>query len=685
MSQEEMAAMYLAAKQGSHQQQARTNLEQPKAAAAAAPSMADQQAQWQAQQQAFWQAQQQAMAQYQAQQGWDPSSQSQSWDPSSMGQGMQGRYTGGQYGQWYQGQQQGGGSQQNYYGSEYAQMYANMTPEAWQQYMSAVGAQAAGAGGGDDMHATIRQFLEDLKTAVTEGNVATLDEMYSRDYAKLSDQIAKLKLGMSNKWPDVKAAEVFLGTGEESANLLLLYKELYYRHLYSKVPNQLTASERVSGWEVYTQLFALISGGAEKQPLPLCWLWDMLDEFLYQYQQYQLWKAKTVTSVNIKKTAADTITKQQKQQMQHAEKDWEVIQANPQVFDKTTVEQMLAQLVAIGATPSVIERRKGGSSEEVSQVGYMGYFAQVQLMRNSIVLGDFDAALATAQTLDFGCRDALYYKSPSCHCSFFYHLGCCMLMKGRYSDATSIFGELLNFEKKVERFPPLHALYSTSENKRLQEKMSTLLGVCHVLAPDYYYTRVDEHVMHGAVERTAKLRETNFGSGFLAEVMSLFHKSAPSFISQVSLEQLAAFADSETKLDPAFAVENTKIQAAKFQADVEAQKVVPFLQSYLKMFTNLHVAKLAEMTKNGSEAELLAQLDQVQKRSYQTVLERGDGVSGAKLLPGRSQLCTDIGCSIEGTNIVVTSKKQDVNVEDYFVKSIKELQTIQKKLAEQFE
>merc|ERR1719253_397309 len=113
-----------------------------------------------------------------------------------------------------------------------------------------------------------------------------------------------------------------------------------------------------------------------------------------------------------------------------------------------------------------------------------------------------------------------------------------------------IFGRLLHFAKKLERFPPLSALYEASENRRLQEKMSSLLGMCYAMAPDDTTTRLDGYVLHGAMERTAKVREASFTTdgnkkdSFNAEMMALFHKAAPTFVTIVDLDVLIGVVES---------------------------------------------------------------------------------------------------------------------------------------------
>lgn len=57
---------------------------------------------------------------------------------------------------------------------------------------------------------------------------------------------------------------------------------MYYRHLYAIQQPSLEA--RCESWANYTALFGVIIHGNVNMQLPNGWLWDMIDEFVYQFQ-----------------------------------------------------------------------------------------------------------------------------------------------------------------------------------------------------------------------------------------------------------------------------------------------------------------------------------------------------------------------------------------------------------------
>src|SRR5215203_4955650 len=67
---------------------------------------------------------------------------------------------------------------------------------------------------------------------------------------------------------------------------LTLYRELYYRHIYARLTP--TIEHRFHSYENYCDLFNYIlnSDGPVSLELPNQWLWDIIDEFIYQFQSF---------------------------------------------------------------------------------------------------------------------------------------------------------------------------------------------------------------------------------------------------------------------------------------------------------------------------------------------------------------------------------------------------------------
>lgn len=55
---------------------------------------------------------------------------------------------------------------------------------------------------------------------------------------------------------------------------------MYFRHLYARCGPNLR--DRCESWDNYCELFGLLLHSNVNMMLPNVWLWDMIDEFLYQ-------------------------------------------------------------------------------------------------------------------------------------------------------------------------------------------------------------------------------------------------------------------------------------------------------------------------------------------------------------------------------------------------------------------
>lgn len=99
--------------------------------------------------------------------------------------------------------------------------------------------------------------------------------------------------------------------GSEDQIFLILYRELYYRHVYSRL--QPNIDDRFHSYENSCELFNYLlsksplpifhfskfnihsltdSEGPVSLDLPEQWLWDIIDEFIYQFQSFCVWRSK---------------------------------------------------------------------------------------------------------------------------------------------------------------------------------------------------------------------------------------------------------------------------------------------------------------------------------------------------------------------------------------------------------
>ena len=61
-----------------------------------------------------------------------------------------------------------------------------------------------------------------------------------------------------------------------------LYNELRSRHLYTV--GTPTVDDRLESWEGYGALFSFFEEEEQYVSLPNQWMWDIMEEFVYQFQ-----------------------------------------------------------------------------------------------------------------------------------------------------------------------------------------------------------------------------------------------------------------------------------------------------------------------------------------------------------------------------------------------------------------
>ncbi len=86
------------------------------------------------------------------------------------------------------------------------------------------------------------------------------------------------------------ASNRMLALGRDVWCAAVTAQEMYFRHLYAIQQPSLEA--RAESWSNYTALFGVILHGNVNMQLPNGWLWDMIDEFVYQFQSFAQYRGK---------------------------------------------------------------------------------------------------------------------------------------------------------------------------------------------------------------------------------------------------------------------------------------------------------------------------------------------------------------------------------------------------------
>jgi len=463
----------------------------------------------------------------------------------------------------------------------------------------------------------IRGFMDDLGKDIAEQQIKGLDELYTKDWQKHSDKQYK-----TARWPDYEMAKDFLG---EDPRTELVYKELFYRHLFGKNLT-LQPKDRLDAWENYINLFRKLeddlkaevqTGTApeKKLALPLSYLWDIVDEFVFQYQRFELFK-KHAFQKDVK-----------------ADKD--LCTENPTMWEASAVHHHLNVFVDISNLEYLMECKRNKTTPDSSKEmtgemsQFIGYFSQVQIVRLTILFGDFDGCLDEVTKLDYGCHDPLYFRSIGCHVSLYYYLGFAFIMQKRFSDAIGLFSQILYFHLRVgQRFPPLGHLYDVQTKN--MDRMWTLLIIAMSMGGDGYHNIVEDSVLQVIddkhSEKRTKLRDFD-NHDYYDEV---FVQICPKFVPICEeVDGKLNFADGYDK------------HKESFKAILAEQKIVPVVVSYLKLYTGISLKKLADLCKIDSVEEMKQKLEYV-KASF-----KQDVIDGGQIAGGRKAYCSDIAFKIE--------------------------------------
>ncbi|KAG9123478.1 hypothetical protein FRC07_014884 [Ceratobasidium sp. 392] len=117
-----------------------------------------------------------------------------------------------------------------------------------------------------------------------DNNLAEITNAYDQGWNRLTE-----KFYSKTEWPE---AELIAPLVNDDPIFLILYRELYYRHVYSKLQPEI--DDRFHSYENSCELFnyLLNSDGPVQLELPDQWLWDIIDEFIYQFQSFCVWRAR---------------------------------------------------------------------------------------------------------------------------------------------------------------------------------------------------------------------------------------------------------------------------------------------------------------------------------------------------------------------------------------------------------
>lgn len=484
-----------------------------------------------------------------------------------------------------------------------------------------------------DVPEAVKQYLNYFQKRFADRNVSELHVLYEQNFQNISERYYK-----SSPWPTVDQVAGILETHDPV--FLLLFNELRNRHLFEKT--QPSLAQRLESWESYCELFdTFLKDGMIDVDLPASWLWDITDEFVYQFETWCQYRAK------LKSKTPEEI---------------QYLRDNEQIWNVQHVLSFLHMLVnKSNIIPWLMQKgRPAGSSDPDSSefdistratYRYIGYFSIIGLLRVNTLLGDYRLALMVLQPLSFDVTSSLFTHVTACHVSVYYYMGFCYIMLRRYEDAVRVFSSTVH---NISRIKHNHTRsYQYEQINKRNDQMMSLLALSLALRPQHVDESVYALVRDKSGDRLARMR-----AGEAQAFEDLFNYASPKFISPAAPEY-DVVADSH--------MDAPKLQTRLFMAQVKQQLLLPEIRSFLKLYTTIEIEKLAQLM-DVEPSTFRSYLHALKNKSYAIV-----GSFDGPPLAGDYMTSSDVGFHVERDVVHISDTKQASRHGEYFLQQIERL------------
>jgi len=418
---------------------------------------------------------------------------------------------------------------------------------------------------------------------------------------------------------------------------LILYKELYYRHVYSIPGSPPSLKQRFESWQNYCDLFEYLKN-AKDLALPLQWLWDIIDEYIYQFQSFSQNRSKLKNK---------------------SKEELELFKAHPTIWDVTGVLQHLHSLVARAFND---KDKPDWDSKNLTVQQSIGYFAAIGLLRLHCLLGDYGLALKSLEPINLTNNKGLHTHVSACHISLYYYLGFAFLMMHHYAAAVKVFTNILTYINRTEQYHTRSYQYYQIIKKSKQ--MYTLLAISVSLSPGKLPdAHIDRRLNEKYADKMQKIQRRDE-----ATLTDMFFKSCPKFIS--------AHAPNYSE-DPLrdYQHDARNVQLKVFIDEVRRHAIIPIIRSYLKLYTTITIPKLASFL----------DVDEATCRSYLLCYKnktRSLAWTGGSTLSSDWVSSSDVAFYIDKDDMLhIADTKVARREGDYFMSEISRLKSIRAKLA----
>ncbi|KXJ28540.1 eukaryotic translation initiation factor 3 subunit L [Exaiptasia diaphana] len=483
----------------------------------------------------------------------------------------------------------------------------------------------------------IKGFIHFFHKHIIEQNLHDIQLIYENGFNRLTERYFN-----KSPWPE---ADYISPLVEDDQVFLILYKELYYRHIYNKLKP--TLDQRFESYYNYCDLFNYILNTDEPVPLtlPNQWLWDIIDEFIYQFQSFSQFRSKLQ-----KKPDEEVGTLKANTKIWNVHSVLNVLYS---LVEKSNINQQL-QVYSSGGDPDSV----AGEFGIHSLYKMLGYFSLIGLLRLHSLLGDYFQAIKVLSNVELN-KKSLYSRIPACQITTYYYVGFAYLMMKRYQDAIRTFSNILLYIQRTKQMFQTKS-YQFEQIMKKGEQMYSLLAIAVTLCPERLDENVSAQMREKCGEKLQKLQR-----GDLQAFEECFSYACPKFISPVPPNFDA----------PAnYNREPFNLQLKVFMNEVAQQSKIPIVRSYLKLYTTMPISKLAaflDMDEDTFRNQLLCYKHK-QRNLVWTL--------GKDALDGELQSSSEVDFYIDKDMIHIADTKVERRYGEFFIRQIHKCEELARNL-----
>ncbi|PPR80775.1 hypothetical protein GOBAR_AA39939 [Gossypium barbadense] len=381
---------------------------------------------------------------------------------------------------------------------------------------------------------------------------------------------------------------------------------------------------------------------AVNMQLPNQWLWDMVDEFVYQFQSFCQYRAKMKNK-----------TEQEIALLRQFDQAWNVY----------GVLNYLQAFVEKSNIIQILEQEKEGIEQFTATDGYdysggsnvlkvLGYFSMVGLLRVHCLLGDYQTGLKCLLPIDIN-QQGVYTSVIGSHITTIYHYGFASLMMRRYVKAIREFNKMLLYIYKTKQYHQKSPQYEQILKKN--EQMYALLAICLSLCPQ---TKLVEETVNSQLrekygEKMARMQR--YDDEAFAIYDELFSYACPKFItpSAPSFEEPLVNYNQDAY----------RLQLKLFLYEVKQQQLLSGVRTFLKVYSTISLGKLANYM-------------EVDEPTLRTILFSYKHKTHAVDSDGKIISNADVDFYIDDDMIHVVESKPVKRFGDYFLRQIVKLEGV---------